>query len=154
MKQIAQLDRIQAQMQPGVITRDGFLGTDERKLGDILEEDNAAVIRLGVTHQQLADRLRALRVAGACGLGLAVAVEPRFDVRVDSVRGKLPCPFLDGVLLPKVFVEVCDRDSGEEMTYSDLAIHMIEAHGFYQGRGSSFRLEPVRLVRFLDLAVR
>ena len=33
MKQTPEYDRIQAQMQKGVITLDGFLGDDSRKIG-------------------------------------------------------------------------------------------------------------------------
>jgi hypothetical protein len=33
--------------------------------------------------------------------------------------------------------------------WSDLSIHLIGAHGFFEGRGSFFRLEPAELVAIL-----
>ena len=92
MKQTADFDRVQAQMRPGVLTQPGFLGEDARKLADILDADNAAVLRLGLTHRGIAGRLAEFRAAGAGGLGTEVPVAPHFEVRVDGARGVLPCP--------------------------------------------------------------
>ena len=69
MKQTKILDDIQRQMRPGVITQAGFLGTDRRKLVDILAQDDAAVQRLGLTHARIAARMRELSDAGKKGLG-------------------------------------------------------------------------------------
>jgi hypothetical protein len=145
------MDLIQEDMRPGVITRDGFLGSDRRKLADILEEDHAVVRRLGLTHERIADRMQELREAGKRGLGQAIRVAPHFDVRVDSVRGKLPCPFRHPGVFPKTLVMVTNLDTGEEITYSDLNIHMIRSHGFYEGKGAGFRLDPAVLARVLEI---
>lgn len=151
MKQSAKDDTIQGQMSPGVITRDGMLGTDRRKLRDILDSDDAVVRRLGLTHAGIAGRMRDLRAAGARGLGQAVAVDDRFEVRVDCVRGRLPCPFLHEGLYQKEFVEVRNVCTGEQVTFTELNVHMIEAHGFYEGVGSPFRLDPATLSRVLEI---
>jgi hypothetical protein len=150
MKQTPEMDRIQRDMQPGVICRDGFLGNDTRKLVEILIEDDAEVKRLGTTHEDIANRMRDLRDAGMKGLGEFVTVPPHFEVRVDSVRGKLPCPFGHPGVIPKTNTTVKNLESGEEITYTDLNIHMIGSHGFYEGKGACFRLEPVDLLRILQ----
>jgi len=41
--------------------------------------------------------------------------------------------------------------SGEHVTYTEMNIHMIEAHGFYEGAGSPFRQEPAMLARVLEI---
>jgi hypothetical protein len=151
MKQTRLLDRAQEHMQPGVITLRGFLGRDTRKIGDILIADDAAVRRLGMTHAGIARRMRELSDAGRRGLGEGTRVEDRFEVRVDSVRGKLPCPFGDPGVHQKTNTTVRNLETGEEIVYTDLNIHMIEAHGFYEGAGSEFRQDPARLVRVLDV---
>jgi hypothetical protein len=150
MKQTPQLSAIQREMKPGVLTRDGFLGTDTRTLAEILDADAAAVRRLGLDHAAIAARLRALRDAGAKGLGLAVACGPDLEVRVDSVRGKLPCPFGHAGLFPKVNTTVRNTRTGREFTFTDLNLHLIEAHGFYEGRGASFRIDPEDAVASLS----
>lgn len=140
-------------MKPGIITRDGFLGTDARNLIDILVEDDALVKRMNLDHQSIAQRMIELRDAGLRGLGNFISVEPHYEIRVDSVRGKLPCPFGDPGVFPKTNTVVRNLENNREITYTDLNIHMIMAHGFYEGRGSPFRLEPDDLVYILDITV-
>jgi hypothetical protein len=151
MKQTVQMDRIQEKMAPGVITLDGFLGSDRRKLIDILLEDNEAVKRANLTHQQIAQRMIDLRDAGMQGLGEFIDVAPHFEVRVDSVRGKLPCPFGDPGIFPKTNITVRNLQLDREVVYTDLHIHMIGSHGFYEGKGSNFRLEPKALAEILEI---
>ncbi|HRR34135.1 MAG TPA: hypothetical protein P5026_08565 [Kiritimatiellia bacterium] len=151
MKQSRQDDIIQDRMRPGVITRDGLLGHDRRPLRDILEADDAEVRRLGLTHAAIAARMRALRDAGAEGLGEPVTVLDHFEVRVDSVRGLLPCPFPHEGLCRKEFVDVRNLRSGGQVVYTELNIHLIEAHGFYEGLGAPFRQEPAILARVLEI---
>jgi hypothetical protein len=151
MKQTVQLSRIQEKMKPGIITRDGFLGTDTRNLIDMLVEDDETVKRMDLTHAAVAQRMIDLRDAGLRGLGNFVLVEPHFEVRVDSVRGKLPCPFGDPGIFQKTNTTVRNLKSGKEVTYTDLHIHMIGSHGFYEGIGSPFRLEPEILISVLEI---
>lgn len=149
MKQTAQMDAIQRDMRPGRITQSGFLGDDRRLLIEILDSDSAEVRRLGHTHASIARQMRALRDEGMKGLGEATTVPPHFEVRVDSVRGSLPCPFHHEGLFPKTNTTVTNTLNGRTITYTDLGIHMIAEHGFYEGTGSPFRLEPAELVAVL-----
>jgi hypothetical protein len=145
------MDRIQAQMRPGVITQDGFLGTDHRGLQEILDHDDATVRRLNLTHGAIAARMCELRDSGEEGLGEPIVVPPNFEIRVDSVRGKLPCPFLGGSIVQKLNTTVRNTRLDREVTYTDLNIHMIEEHGFYEGNGSPFRMAPEDLVEILEV---
>ena len=145
MKQTPQMQRVQENMRPGAITLEGFLGSDRRNLGDILIEDDAEVKRMGLTHEEIASRMNELREAGKEGLGEFITVPPHFEVRVDSVRGKLPCPFEHPGLFPKTNITVRNTRLDREITYTDLQIHLIEAHGFYEGKGSRYRIDPEEL---------
>ena len=151
MKQTVQMDRIQEKMQPGIFTRDGFLGSDRRNLIDILLDDDEAVKRMDLTHRRIAGRMIELRDAGMRGLGEFINVEPHYEVRVDSVRGKLPCPFGDPGIFPKTNITVRNTKLDREFTFTDMHIHLIGSHGFYEGKGSPFRLEPTMLVEILDI---
>ena len=152
MKQTVQMQKAQERMAPGSITRDGFLGDDRRGLADILLTDDASVKALGLEHEGIARRMIELREAGMAGLGEFVDVAPHFEVRVDSVRGRLPCPFGDPGIFPKTNVTVRNTRTGREITYTDLHIHLVWVHGFYEGRGSPFRLEPKDLAEVLEVA--
>jgi hypothetical protein len=151
MKQTVQMERIQRNMAPGVMTREGFLGTDKRKLIDILISDDAEVKRLDLDHRRIASVMRSFRNAGMKGLGEFITVPPRFEVRVESVRGKLACPFGHPGLIPKTNITVRNLERKQEITFTDLHIHLIEAHGFYEGEGSLFRLKPRDLVEILEI---
>ena len=151
MKQTVQMREIQERMRPGVITRDGFLGNDRRNLIDILQDDDAEVKRRNLTHKQIAERMLQLRESGKRGLGEFISVPPHFEVRVDSVRGKLPCPFKHPGLIRKTNVMVRNLNLNREITYTDMHIHMIGEHGFYEGRGSVYRLEVKDIVEVLEI---
>lgn len=151
MKQTPQMKKIQENMRPGVLTLHGFLGTDKRDLVEILEEDTAEVRRLGTTHRAIADRMKYLRDQGMRGLGEFIDVEPHFEVRVDSVRGGIPSPFGDAGLIRKTNTTVRNKALGREIVYTDVNIHLIGEHGFYEGRGSLFRMEPGELVEVLEV---
>lgn len=153
MKQTVQMQQIQEKMKPGVITRDGFLGSDRRNLIDILVDDDAEVKRMDLDHRIVAERMVELRDKGMRGLGDFITVEPHFEVRVDSVRGKLPCPFGDPGVFPKTNTMVRNLELNREILFTDLNIHMILVHGFYEGKGSPFRVEPKDLAEVLEITV-
>jgi hypothetical protein len=138
-------------MAPGVIARDGFLGHDRRSLPEILAADAAEVSRLGLTDEAVAARMAELRDSGYPGLGEPVEVPPHFVVRVDSERGKLPCPFGDAGGHRKTLISVLNKALARSLSYTDLGIHLIREHGFYEGSGSAFRLEPADLKEILEI---
>ena len=140
--------RIQCRVGEGA--QDGFLGHDIRSVSEIIRADDETVCRLGLTHRQLGDRMSAVLAAARQGLGDFVEIEPGLEARTDDVRGHIPCPFGDSVVELKTTVTV--RRLGEELTFSALNIHLIVAHGFYEGHGALFRLDPDRLARVLGLA--
>jgi hypothetical protein len=150
MKQTARLNKAQHNMAPGVITRDGMLGEDTRNLIEIILDDEGKVKRTGSTHHAIADRMQEILDAGKKGLGLQTSMGDHFQIRVDDVRGKLPCPFEDGVV-QKTFVEVTNTTLGKTITFTSLHIHMIREHGFYEGKGATFRLKPRELVEILEV---
>ena len=53
MKQVPDWQRVQANLRPGAVTLQGFLGDDGRDLVQIIDEDDATVRRLGLTHAQI-----------------------------------------------------------------------------------------------------
>ncbi len=153
MKQTPEYDAIQRQMAPGVITLDGFLGKDTRKLIDILNADDAVVRRAEVTHELIAERMQYFRDAGLDGLGEFMSLDGHFEVRVDSVRGKLPSPFGGPGMYEKVNTTVVNKNLGRQIVYTDLHIHFVRDHGFYEGQGSPYRIEPEELIAVLEVTV-
>ena len=150
VKQSPALDRVEKTMRSMSISQRGFLGRDSRKLVEILTEDQGTVHSLGLSHKMIARRLRTLTDAVRDAWGEPVVVEERFEVRLVEARGKIPCPWGHPGLYPKTHVVLRDTKTGESLVWSDLALHLIEEHGFYQGRGSPYRLEPRMIERVFD----
>ncbi len=151
MKQSPELQRVQERMQPGRLARDGLLGHDRRSLQEILDEDANTVSRLGLTHQRIADRLAKLLEEGRKGLGTTVTVEDHIELTVRSIRGVLPCPWDHPGVYPKENCTLKNLKTGEELTWTALSVHMIREHGFYEGKGATFRVDPSKAKSALEL---
>ena len=41
-------------------------------------------------------------------------------------------------------------DNGKKLEYSGLVPRMIERYGFYEGKGTSFRVEPKQILEVFD----
>jgi nitroreductase len=152
MKQTPDFERIQARMAPGILTLSGFLGNDQRNLADILQADQEVIASAGLTHLQIADRLRELSRQGTDLMEGSVMVENRYRVTVRDDRGMIPCPWGDG-LFAKGDTEMTDERTGKQLRWNPLILHMIGTHGFYLGHGSNYRNDPADLLEVLDIRV-
>ncbi|MCX7934423.1 MAG: hypothetical protein N3A66_04090 [Planctomycetota bacterium] len=145
------LTAVAARMRPGEITLEGFLGNDSRPLAEIIAEDARAVADLGLTPVAIADRLAFFTDAGRDLYERAVIVQGRYRLRVREDRGFLPCPFGDGHFR-KGETEMFDQASGQVFYWTPLSLHLIRCHGFYGGRGSKYRLEPIIFAAVAELS--
>lgn len=152
MKMSPELTKAQANMQPGVITSDGFLGDDRRPIVDIIAEDEAEMEREGLEFDHTVSLMRRLMAEGRKGLGEPVTVDGTWIVQVFEARGFLASPFEDGIFR-KVNAQVTrlqdGKPTGPSILYSDLSLHLVAQHHFFQGKGSSFRLSPGAIKRVL-----
>jgi hypothetical protein len=141
VKQSPILDRAENNMKG--IGMGNFLGTDPRRLTEILNDDRELVHSLGLSHEAIARRLEEITEAAKEELGEVVKIEDRFEVRAEEARGKIPCPWAHPKgLFRKSHVELMDPKTGQALVWTDLSVHLIREHGFYQGRGSPYRLDP------------
>ena len=151
MKQSPELMLIQANMMPGSLSAHGFIGEDSRNLTDILRADAKSLKQTGITQEALADKMQELTDFGMRGLGRPMPMDSCFEIEVEDYMGKLPCPFMDNAKVNKRQTRVRRCDTGVIMRWTDLNIHMIREHGFFEGHGSNYRLDPDKLVRFLGM---
>lgn len=151
MKQSPELKLIETNMMPGALSAHGFLGDDSRNLTDILRADSKSLEQTKITQEALADKMQELTDFGKQGLGRPVPMGDLFEIEVEDYRGKLPCPFRDNAKIDKRQTRVKRLDTGIVIRWTDLNIHMIREHGFFEGRGSAYRLDPSELVRFLRM---
>ena len=154
MKKSPEYTKAQANMQPGEITSDGFLGDDDRPLVDIIAADESAMAAEGASFDEAAKKMHYLMNEGRKGLEEPVTVDDKWIVRVSEARGFLASPFEDGIFR-KVNAQVelapGGKGTGEILWFSELSIHLMEKHHFLQGRGSPFRLDPTKIKKVLDI---
>ena len=141
-------------MAAGVLCRDGFLGRDGRSLAEIIDTDDAAVRRLGVTHEQIARRLDGIVREVAAHMGAPVTIAEGLSACYHEAMGRIPCPWSGCGLFAKGEVELSEAETGRTLRFTSLSCHLIGEHGFYQGRGSRYRLEPAEIVNLLDIKAR
>lgn len=147
MKETPEQKDQKAKLLPGMISAEGFLGDDSRSLAEMIRDDLAVVERLGSNQQELARKMSELTERGKAGLGRQVTVDGKITVTVTDTMGAIPCPFSDNYRTTKQITQATNLQSGLTMHWSDLNIHMIGEHGFFEGLGSPFRLDPERLIR-------
>ncbi len=126
-----------------------FLGSDTRLIAQIIESDEAELRAAGLGADDLARAMRRLTEKGMESLGDEVQADG-FMVRVEEYMGQIGCPFKHAVREAKRNTTAVDP-RGRVMTWTDMSIHLIERHGFFQGEGSDYRLEPLELAEFLGL---
>ena len=150
MKQNPQQEQLRENLKASKLAREGFLGEDSRSLEQIVRDDREELEALGLDAQQLAERMRMLTGLGLKGQGMPIEAEG-YSLVVEEYMGRMPCPFRDGHRMAKRNTTATRLSDGQEMRWTDAGIHLIAKHGFFQGLGSPYRLEPVALARFLML---
>lgn len=142
MKQTPQEKKIQENMQPGVITLTGFLGNDTRHLHDIIAEDRNTIERLGISQEDIADRLQYFTNLALDSYDGFIIIYEIYHIEYKSYRGKIACPFPHAGMYPKGTISLKNLSNGKEICWTPLNIHMIREHCFFEGKGATHRLEP------------
>jgi hypothetical protein len=147
VKRSPDVKRAAERMAPGVLSKHGFLGSDPRRLEDILDADASAVAGLGTTHEAIAAELGRSLADAEAATGTSVAVDEHLHAVHTEVMGRIPCPFGRCGTFQKGEANLTDDATGETLRFTALSVHMIGEHGFYEGRGSCYRVEPAAVFR-------
>lgn len=149
MKMTEDLKKASENMKPGIITAEGFLGDDDRSLVDIIESDEEKLNSLKINLYDDIKRIKYLFEKGKEAFDEPITVDNKWLVKTDEARGYLPCPFEDGIFR-KVNLRVKNLRNNEELFITELSLHLIEKHHFFQGKGSKFRVEPEQLKKVIE----
>jgi hypothetical protein len=151
-KPIADLEKV---MRPGASSRTGFLGKEE-KLLEVLAADNRYVVdEAGLTHQELARHLHAMaavwrwQVKNKQPEAEFLYHGRKFKVKGISSRGFQDSPFADATRSGSN-VTIHNLSNGKKLECALLVPYMIERYGFYEGKGTSYRVDPRQIVAVLD----
>ncbi|MCU0917084.1 MAG: hypothetical protein MUC88_21350 [Planctomycetes bacterium] len=149
MRQGPEIEHLDADLRRSTLVAGGFMGADPRSVADVIDADAGELSRLGVTARELASRMREVTNQAARAQGVWTEVDPEHEAQVDEARGALPCPWRHRGRYFKRITTIRRKGSDDILRWSDLSLHMIDAHGFFEGKGSMFRVEPAALVQML-----
>ena len=154
------LDEVEARMRPGNFSQAGFLGPEE-SLRQVLELDAHTLEELGVTAEALADKLGQLLESAIASARTVTRVGP-CSIRLQRYKGPQICPFA-----PEPYENPCpgrgdkrfasidwnisNSRKGIQLSGPGLIVHLIGAHGFFEGIQSPYRVPPRKLTQLLEL---
>lgn len=136
---------------PSKFSKNGFLGTDSRPPEEIIKSDEGALAGLGIDRKKMAAGLRTAYVAAERALGNPVEISTGVIAVHREARGRIPSPFAEDGTFQKGEAVVSDKSSGASFCITPLSINLIEKHGFFQGNGSPYRIEPDLAAKMLKL---
>ena len=149
MKESPQDKKLNDILRSSRLAAGGFMGGDRRSVFDVIDADAGILNELGVTKEQLAERMGRITDIAQSGLGTWVLIDENIEAMVDDARGTLVCPWPHPGVFFKRITTVRVIETGERIRWSDLNVHFIGDHGFFEGKGSDFRIEPAVLVRLI-----
>ena len=125
------------------------MGDDSRSFNEVIYADSSQVSKLGYTMEEIAARMQEITDTAKTGLGNWIKVDDKLQAVADEAKGSLICPWPHPGRYVKRITTVQRYNSGETIRWSELNIHLIAEHGFFEGRGAAFRIEPVKLINVI-----
>ena len=127
----------------------GFMGTDTRSVSEVIDADNAKLSKTGFTTDQIAEKMQEITDIAITGFGTWVQIDENRQGKTQEAKGTLVCPWPHPGKFAKRVTTVKLNKSGQTIRWADLNIHLIAEHGFFEGKGSIFRIEPQKLIRVI-----
>jgi hypothetical protein len=127
----------------------GFLAADVRSLDRLIADDQALLAKYGLTARQLGLRMQEVTDLAKAGLGAEVTIGEGLVAWCDEWKGLIVCPWPHGGRFDKRLTLVRQSATGRTIRWTDLNIHLILEHGFFEGKGAEFRLDPQDLIEIL-----
>ena len=149
MKESPQNKKLEEMLRSSKLVAGGFLGQDPRSISEIIDSDMSDISRSGYTVEQIAARMREITNQAVLFLGNRSEIDKKRLAKVEEAKGSLVCPWPHSGRFAKRVTTVKLNETGQTIKYSDLNIHLIEEHSFFEGRGATFRLEPKRLIKII-----
>ena len=148
-KDSPQLRKLEEILRSSTLVAGGFLGSDNRSVLNIIDADLAKLSQLDITVERIAARMQEITDIAKEGLGNWVRIDENRQAMTEEAKGTLVCPWPHPARCAKRITTVKLTESDKTIRYSDLNIHLIADHSFFEGKGSPFRIEPEKLIRII-----
>lgn len=149
MKESPEIQKLEKQLRSTNISAFGFMGADSRSLSEIISSDLSDLRELGISITKIVSRMKEITNKAEPALGTWVQIDNQFQTRVDEAKGHIICPWPHPAAFPIRITYVENPKTGQNIQWTDLNIHLIEAHNFFEGKGSPYRIEPKELVKMI-----
>ena len=149
MKESPQNKKLEEILRSAKLVAGGFMGSDTRSVSEIIDADALVLSRSDYTAEQVAHRMQEITDMAIDGLGTWVSIDEHRQAKVDEAKGSQPCPWPHIGRFAKRVTTVKHTDSNRTVMWSDLNIHLIGEHGFFEGKGSNFRIDPEELISLI-----
>ena len=149
MKESPETRKLEQILRSSKLVAGSFMGCDPRSVAEIIDADAFEVSKLGYTTRQLSARMQEISDVAKRGLGTWVEIDARHRAMVEEVRGSTACPWPHPGRFIKRITTTEHLDTGRTIRWTDLNVHLIAEHGFFEGLGSAFRIEPGELVKVI-----
>ncbi|HBG27186.1 MAG: hypothetical protein A2Y10_07425 [Planctomycetes bacterium GWF2_41_51] len=149
MKESPEIQKLEKQLRSTNISAFGFMGTDSRSLSEIINSDMSDLSELGVSITKIVSRMKEITAKAESSLGNWTQIDDRLQARVDEAKGHIICPWPHpaGCAIRITYVRI--PETNQDFQWTDLNIHLIEEHNFFEGKGSPYRIEPKELVKII-----
>ncbi len=148
-KESPHLQRLEEILRSSKLVSGGFMGSDTRSVLNVIDADAAELTKLGFTAKAIAKRMQEITDIAKDGLGNWVGIDENHQAMTEEARGTLVCPWPHPGKFIKRVTTVQLIESGESIHWANLNIHLIFEHGFFEGKGSIFRIELQKLIRVI-----
>ncbi|MFP4546899.1 MAG: hypothetical protein ACLFQM_02120 [Fidelibacterota bacterium] len=145
MKKSPDYDKLKSRMESSKFSGSGFLGNDKRPVGEIIADDLHRMKINNIDKEDLVELLKIYYEKIKSEIGRRVDFTDHIHGEFFESMGRIPSPFIGDGVFEKGEAVITDVKSGEKFVITALAINLIENHDFFQGRGSRYRLDPVKL---------
>jgi hypothetical protein len=149
MKKTPQMQKLEELLRSGKLVAGGFMANDDRSLEEVIAADTKVIQKAGLTNKQVAEKMQEITALAAPRLGQWVKIDENLSASVEDFRGGIVCPWPHAGTFTKRITWVKTKDTERLFFWTDLNTHLIEEHNFYEGKGSSFRIEPADIIEIL-----
>lgn len=149
MKRTPDEEKLDRMLHNQRITPGGFLGDDLRHVEDIIAADSELIMALGKTNLEIANRMQEITDKCIAAFENEVKINDNMTAICNEAKGTIVCPWPHPGKFTKRLTTIKRTDLGKEISWSDLNIHLIAEHGFFEGKGNPFRLEPDELINMI-----
>jgi hypothetical protein len=150
MKKSPDYEKLKSRLESSRFSGSGFLGNDQRPVDEIIANDLHQIKINNIDQDDLVTLLKIYYEKIKSEIGRRVQLNDYIYGEFFESMGRIPSPFIGDGVFEKGEAEIINEKTGEKFIITALAINLIEKHDFFQGKGSRYRLDPIKLAKLFE----